>query len=60
MFTHDARLGIIKHNKLDGFVDPSISQAGGDGVGDAPMPKVAAVRDGIRRRLGIEADAEGG
>jgi hypothetical protein len=60
MFTHDARLGIIKHNKLDGFVDPSIPQAGGDGVGDAAMPKVAAVGNGVRRGLGIEADGEGG
>jgi len=60
MFTHNARLGIIEHDELDGFVDPPIPKTAWDRVGNASMPEATAMSDGIRGCLGVQADAEGG
>ena len=61
VFAHDSSLGIIKDNKLDWLVDPSVAEPKLDTLicpSDCTMPEATREFDNVRRFLGVKADDE--
>ena len=62
MFAHEPSLGIIKDDKLDWLIDPSIAEAELNafiGPGDCTVPQTTRELDCIRGNFGVEAYNKG-
>ena len=61
MLAHEPSLGIIKDDKLDRLVDPSVAEPKLNtlvGSGNCTMPQAAGEFDNVRGFLGVKADDE--
>ena len=62
VLAHEPSLGIIKDNKFDWLVDPSVAETELNafvGAGDSTVPQTARELDNIRGPFGVEAYNKG-